>query len=67
MSLSLLDFFEHIFLECDFIVQSLPGKTKNDLIKDGIFSRAMIRSIEVIGEATKKLPSEFTSCYPHVA
>lgn len=64
---SLLDFLEHIFQECDFIMQAKQGRHKEELYTDGIFSRAMVRSLEIIGEATKKLPIEFTSQHAEIS
>lgn len=35
---------------------------KNNLIQDGV-----IRQLEIIGEATKRLSNEFKNKYPHIA
>jgi uncharacterized protein with HEPN domain len=35
-------------------------------INDGVLSRAIVRSLEIIGEASKKLPVEFKNKYPLV-
>ena len=35
------------------------GLTKEDFLKDGTLKRAVVRSLEIIGEATKKIPADF--------
>ncbi len=66
MSPSLLDFLKHILNECDYILRSKEGKTREELLNNETMNRALVRSLEVIGEATKKLPVELKSKYPHV-
>ncbi|WP_157544022.1 HepT-like ribonuclease domain-containing protein [Mucilaginibacter paludis] len=42
------------------------GKEQNEIVTDPILSRAVIRSLEIIGEASSKLNPEFKAMYPHV-
>ena len=63
---SLLDFLRHIEHECDFVLQTAKGKTKEELFGDEILAKALCRSLEIIGEATKKLPVEFTAQHPQI-
>ena len=44
----------------------MRAKTKDNIIDDGLLNRAVIRSLEIIGEATKKLDDEFKNQYPHI-
>lgn len=66
MLLSHLDFLKHISEEIDFILEKTSGKDQKEVFEDATLSRAIIRSLEIIGEATKKLPLDFTSQYPEV-
>lgn len=66
MSPSLLDFLHHIREECEYILRIKEGKTRERLLEDETISKAIIRSLEIIGEATKKLPAEFKIKYAHV-
>jgi uncharacterized protein with HEPN domain len=66
MLLSHLDFLKHIAVEIDFILDKTSGKEQQDVFNDAVLSRAIIRSLEIIGETTKKLPNDFTQNYPEV-
>lgn len=61
-----LDILRHIEFECKFIIGALDGKSKEEVINDPILFRAFCRSLEIIGEATKKLPREIRPLYPSV-
>lgn len=63
---SLLDFLKHILEECDFIIESIDRKSKDEFITDKILSREIVRSLEIIGEATKKLPEDLRIKHPHI-
>lgn len=66
MLFSNLELLHHILDEANFILQSTQGKTKDDMIADPVLSRAIIRSLEIVGEACKKFDEEFKSEYPHI-
>jgi uncharacterized protein with HEPN domain len=60
MSKEPLEYLRHISDECLFIL-SVTGNdiSKDNLIQDETLKRAIIRSLEIIGEATKKIPADF--------
>jgi len=66
MLASNLELLRHILDEVDFVLINTKGKTKDVVINDGILCRAIVRSLEIIGEATKKLDEEFTAAHPHI-
>ena len=66
MSPSLLDFLEHISNECSFVIRNIEEKSKEEVLDDEVLTRAIVRSLEIIGEATKKLPLDFRIQYPQV-
>lgn len=66
MSPSLLDFLRHIESECDYLVHLTEGRDRIELLDDPTKSRAIVRSLEVIGEAVKRLPLELRTKYPQV-
>lgn len=60
------DFLGHILIETAFILEILPGLDRDSFVENGTLTRAAIRSLEIIGEATKNLPDEFKGRYPHI-
>lgn len=49
----------HILDECIFIQEATsPEFTKDEFLKDEVLKRAIVRSLEIIGEATKKIPGD---------
>ena len=63
---SLPDFLQHILDECDYIVDVSKGKAREEILDDPTLKRAIIRSIEVVGEAVKNLDEDFRLSYPHI-
>lgn len=59
MSKHYVELLKHIFDECKFIQSVITSEmTKNDLTENEILKRAVVRSLEIIGEATKKIPAD---------
>ncbi|RLD23156.1 MAG: DUF86 domain-containing protein [Bacteroidetes bacterium] len=57
MSKHYKEVLNHILDECAFIQQTItPQITKSDFIENETLKRAIVRSLEIIGEATKKIP-----------
>jgi uncharacterized protein with HEPN domain len=54
-----VDLLRHILVECDYIISAVaPETTWAQLMADETLKRAVVRSLEVIGEATKKIPAD---------
>jgi uncharacterized protein with HEPN domain len=54
-----VEYLRHILDECDYIISVVtPDLTMDDLLKDETLKRAVIRSLEIIGEATKQISLE---------
>ncbi|HYD90213.1 MAG TPA: DUF86 domain-containing protein [Flavobacterium sp.] len=53
-----LEFIKHINDECVYIL-SVSNITYYEFLDDETLKRAVVRSLEVIGEATKKIPDGF--------
>ncbi|MET7001285.1 HepT-like ribonuclease domain-containing protein [Chitinophaga defluvii] len=66
MSVSNVELLKHIEEEVNFILKVTAGKTLSELEDDPVLSRAVIRSLEIIGEAAKKIDDEFRSQYPYI-
>ncbi|MCL1932363.1 MAG: DUF86 domain-containing protein [Candidatus Azobacteroides sp.] len=53
-------YLKHILDECEFILSAMStNTTKENLLEDEILKRAIVRSLEIIGEASKKIPVDF--------
>ena len=63
---SLVDYLLHIKDEIDFILSTAKNKTKEDIESDKILKRAIVRSLEIIGEATKHIDFAFRNKYPQI-
>jgi uncharacterized protein with HEPN domain len=60
MSKEPFEYLKHIRDESSYILSVItPDKTKDDFLADETLKRAVIRSLEIIGEATKKIPADF--------
>ncbi|MGN6510778.1 MAG: HepT-like ribonuclease domain-containing protein [Chitinophaga sp.] len=66
MLASNLELLHHIQDEVNFILDATSGKDKTSVINDPVLSRAIIRSLEIIGEAAKKIDDEFKGQFPHI-
>ena len=60
------EYAKHIMEEIEVVERSIEGKNKAEVVDDDILSRAVVRSIEVIGEAVKKLSPEAKAKYPDI-
>jgi uncharacterized protein with HEPN domain len=61
MSLSGREFLQHILDEADYLAERSHDLTLPEFLGDHTLKRAFARSLEVIGEATKRLPEETRS------
>ena len=62
----LRDYINDLTEACDDILSFTKGMSYSDFASDKKTINAVIRSLEVIGEATKNLPESFRSNYPDV-
>jgi uncharacterized protein with HEPN domain len=61
-----LEYVRHILVEVDYLVEHSRDLTKSQFLVDETLRRAFVRSLEVIGEAAKKVPEDFRLKYPQV-
>lgn len=66
MSLSALEYLRHILDETEYLIEQVRRVTYEQFIADATLRRAFVRSIEVIGEATKHVPDEIKHKYGHM-
>lgn len=66
MSRSPLEYLRHILDESNYLSRQTPGLSKAQFLADETLKRAFVRSIEIIGEATKQVPESIRQKYPHI-
>ena len=66
MSIEPRDYLRHILVEADYLLASQQGLSFETFMADETLQRAFVRSLEIIGEATKKVPQEFRSQHPDI-
>jgi uncharacterized protein with HEPN domain len=59
-------FIEHILLCIDKIQEYTKSLTAQDFNNTELIQDAVIRNIEIIGEATKKISNDLKSQYPEI-
>jgi len=60
MSKEPIEYLKHIRDECHYLLFiTETNLSKNDLLQDETLKRAVVRSLEIIGEATKRIPADF--------
>ena len=53
------EYIRHIQDECSYIISVTENLLFDDFLEDETLKRAVVRSLEIIGEATKKIPADF--------
>jgi uncharacterized protein with HEPN domain len=66
MSFEPRDYIRHILDEAEFLIRESDGLTAEEFLASAMLQRAFVRSLEVIGEAAKKIPAEFRAQHPTV-
>jgi len=66
MPLSPLEYLRHILDETEYLIAESQNLSKEQFLQNATLKRAFVRSIEIIGEASKKVSSELKDRYPKV-
>jgi len=66
MSRLWIEYLRHILDEAEYLSVHSQGLSRERLISDETLRRAFVRSIEIIGEATKQVPETVRQKYPHI-
>ena len=64
MPSSPLNFLRHIVDECRFVDERLRGISQQEFLADETLKRALVRSLEIIGEAAKQVPDDLRVKFP---
>ncbi len=66
MPLSPLEYLRHMLDETEYLMDESHNLEKEHFLQDATLKRAFVRSIEIIGEASKKVPADLKNRYPGV-
>lgn len=67
MSFEPREYLRHILAEVDYLLQEAAELEKEEFLGNETLRRAFVRSLEVIGEASKKLPRDVREKHPEVS
>lgn len=59
-------YFYHIIDEIEFLREQSHSQTKETFLHNVILQRAFVRSLEVIGEAVKKISADCKNLHPEI-
>ncbi|MBI1299915.1 DUF86 domain-containing protein [bacterium] len=66
MSRSALEYVRHMLDEAEYLLAQSKGLTHRRFARNDTLKRAFVRSIEVIGEASKQIPDDLKRKYSHL-
>jgi uncharacterized protein with HEPN domain len=61
-----LELLRHIAAETAFILKHVEHESKDSFISNDLLCHAIVRSLEIIGEASKKVDPDFKVDHPHI-
>ncbi len=64
MSSPPIEYLRHMLAEASYIAEHTADLERDDFLHDETLKRAFVRSIEIIGEATKHVPDDFRLAHP---
>jgi len=67
MSFEPREYLRHIMDEAAYLESATAGVSRAAFLEDPTLQRACVRSFEIIGEATKRIPAELRAAHPDVA
>jgi uncharacterized protein with HEPN domain len=66
MSASTRPFLQHMLIETRYLMDQTQGLEQATFLRDETLKRAFVRSLEIIGEAVKRLPDDVKQRYSHL-
>ena len=66
MSPSALEYVRHMLDETEYLLGQSKGLTHERFVRNATLKRAFVRSIEIIGEASKQIPDDLKVKYSHL-
>ena len=66
MSFEPREFLRHILAESDYLLTASAGVSREQFEHDATLQRAVVRSLEIIGEASKRIPASMRAQHTQV-
>ena len=66
MSRSAVEYIQHILDEINYVLSRTPGVEFQAFHQDETLKRAVVRSLEIIGEAAKRVPRDVRDQQPEI-
>jgi len=66
MSFAPREYLRHILAEAEYLLRESEGLDRDAFLDSETLRRAFVRALEIIGEATKKVPSEVRERHPRI-
>jgi len=61
-----IEYLKHILEETEFILRETNNISKDNFYLDPVLKRAVVRSLEIIGEASKNIPKDFQKKHKNI-
>ncbi len=61
-----IEYLRHIIEETEFILRETKNVSKDTFYLDPVLKRAVVRSLEIIGEASKNIPKDFQKKHKNI-
>ena len=66
MTRDISDYINDILNECDYLISRTQYRSFDEFQQSEDLKKAFVRSLEIIGEASKKIPDKIKSEYPQI-
>lgn len=66
MSKNHIEYLKHVRDECAYLLEMSKGLGQDQFLENETLKRAAVRSLEIIGEAVKKIPADVRKKHPQI-